>query len=135
MTKEGKSVSKRLYKLMIGALKIIPMLLALCVIVNTILDFLCIDSFLMSLIGGVSIVPLLFLYITSYVFQFCIYHRMFLHYVLVNNILTYIDYYIGIPMSNGALFMLHMLLIGLLLFFVLYFYKKESCYKQLKSCC
>lgn len=120
---------------MIGALKIFPMLLAVCTILNTGFDFFGIESNTLSFIAGVSVLPLLFLYLVSYVFQFCIYHRMFLHYVVVNNILTYLDYYIGLPISNGALFMLHILLIGLFLFLILYFYRKESCCRPSKSCC
>lgn len=115
---------------MLGALKILPMLLAVCVLANTISDMLGKNSFIWSLIGGISIVPLIFLYISSFVFRFCAYHRMFLHYVLVNNILTYIDYYIGIPISNGALFMFHLLLAGIFLFLILYFYKKAQCCKR-----
>ena len=114
---------------MIGALKILPMLLAVCTIINTGFDFFGIKSELMSFLAGVSLFPLLFLYISSFVFQFCIYHRMFLHYVVANNILTYIDYYVGLPVSNGALFMLHIVLIGIFLFLILYFYKKAQCCK------
>ena len=121
--------NRRLYKLMIGALKILPMLLAVCTIINTGFDFFGIKSELMSFLAGVSLFPILFLYISSFVFQFCIYHRMFLHYVIANNLLTYIDYYVGLPVSNGALFMLHIVLIGIFLFLILYFYKKAQCCK------
>lgn len=112
---------------MLGLLKVIPMLLALSAILGMMLDFFGIDNYLFSLIGGVSFFPLLFLYIISFVFRFCVYHRMFLHYVVANNLLTYYDYYIGIPVSNAGLFMIHMLLIGIFLFLILYFYRKERC--------
>ena len=79
------------------------------------------------MIGGVSFLPLLFLYLASYAFHFCEYHRMFLHYIVVNNILTLYDFYIGIPISDKMLFTIHVALVGQLLFLVLYLYKKECC--------
>ena len=122
-----KYLNKTLYKLCIEALTIVPMLLALCAILNTLFDFFGIDSGFLSLLGGISIIPLAFLYIVSYVFRFCAYHRMFLHYILVSNLITWIDYYIHIPISTMTLFALHMFLIGLFLFLILYYYRKERC--------
>ena len=80
--------------------------------------------------GGMSILPLLFLYLASYAFEFCEYHRMFLHYVAVNNIIICFDYYVGLPISDVNLFMLHIIIVGLFLFLVLYFYRKERCCKR-----
>ena len=111
-------------------LKVIPMLLALSAMIGMFLDFFGIDSSVFSFIGGVSLLPLLFLYLASYVFRFCEYHRMFLHYVVANNLITYADYYFGLPIENTTLFMVHIFLIGLFLFLVLYFYRKEKCCKQ-----
>ena len=129
MAMEERLKSKRLYKATIGVLKVIPMLLAFCAVLNMFFDFFNIDSGFLSIIGGISILPLLFLYLASYAFQFCTYHRMFLHYVLVNNILTCIDYYIGLPFDNLFLFMLHLFVVGLFLFLILYFYRREKCCK------
>lgn len=111
-------------------LKVIPMLLALSAMIGMLLDFFGKDSSIFSFIGGVSLLPLLFLYLASYVFRFCEYHRMFLHYVVANNVLTYADYYVGLPIDNATLFMIHVFLIGVFLFLVLYFYRKERCCKR-----
>ena len=121
---------RSLYKLLLIVLKVIPMLLALSAMIGMLLDFFGKDSSIFSFIGGVSLLPLLFLYLASYVFRFCEYHRMFLHYVVANNILTYSDYYIGLPIDNAALFMIHVFLIGVFLFLVLYFYRRERCCKR-----
>ena len=112
---------------MLLVLKVIPMLLALTDIIGMMLDFFGKDSSVLSFIGGVSVLPLIFLYLASYVFRFCEYHRMFLHYIVANNVLTYTDYYIGLPVDNVVLFMLHIVLIGIFLFLVLYFYRRERC--------
>ena len=107
-------------------LKIIPALLALFDIVNTVLGFLGIECHWISFFGGISFLTLTFLYLSSFAFQFCAYHRMFLHYILVTNIISIADYEIGIPLSNLNLFRVHIILLGLLLFFVLYLYKHEK---------
>lgn len=103
------------------------MLLALCAVINMFLDFFGISCYTLSIIGGMSILPLAFLYLASYVFQFCIYHRMFLHYILANNILVWADYWVGLPLGDRTLFMVHLLLVGVFLFLILYFYRKERC--------
>jgi len=130
MGAEERNVSKRWYKLTLGALKIIPMLLAFCAALNMLFDFYGINSFAISIIGGMSILPLLFLYLFSIVFRFCAYHRMFLHYILVNNILVWLDYLVGIPVSDGMLLMIHMSIVCVFLFLILYFYRKEKCCKR-----
>lgn len=125
-----RSVSRRKYKLMLVALKLIPMLLAICSMLNMLFDFFGIDSHIFSFISGMSLLPLAFLYLASYVFGFCAYHRMFLHYIVANNVLMGIDYYIGIPVSDTILLMFYLILVGLFLFLVLYFYRKEKCCRR-----
>ena len=92
--------SKLLYKIELRLLKIIPMILAFTALLNSILSYFNIDLYILSYIGGVSIFTMVFLYLSSYVFKFCEYHRMFLHYVVVTWIINTIDYYIGIPMND-----------------------------------
>ena len=125
-----RSVNRRPYKLTMGALKVIPMLLTLCAVLNMAFDFFGFDSGFLSLIGGISLLPLLFLYLASYVFCFCAYHRIFLHYLLASNILVWFDYYIGIPVTDKVLLMLHVLLVGVFMFLVLYLYRREKCCKR-----
>ena len=114
-----------LHKLVVFVLKIIPMLLATTSLLNTLLSYWDIDWPVLSYLGGISLFPLIFLYLASYAFKFCEYHRVFLHYVTVNWILNIWDYYWGIPISNKGLFMLYMVITGLFMFLALYFHQKE----------
>ena len=116
---------RRLYRVEVYTIKIIPMLLALTSLLNTILSYFDIDAPILSYIGGVSILPLLFLYLSSYVFKFCTYHRLFLHYVSLNWILNIVDYYWGIPVSDKSLFLLYLSITGVFLYLILYFHQKE----------
>lgn len=130
MSKEEKSLERSLYKLTLGLLKVIPMILALCAVLNTFFSFYGIRCDFLSLFGGVSFLPLAFLYLSSIVFRFCIYHRMFLHYILLTDILNTVDFYVGIPLNNRSLFGIYLFLTGVFLFLILYFYRKEKCCKR-----
>lgn len=127
MAVEESLRSKTLYKIEIGLLKIIPMVLAGIYLSNTILSyFLDIDLIILSYIGGVSLLPLIFLYLSSYVFRFCIYHRVFLHYITLNELILTLDTHIGLPISDLEYFCLQMSIFGISLFLFLYLYVKSN---------
>ena len=117
--------SKDLYKIELYLIKVIPIIISGIYVLNTALSYFDIDVPLLSYLGGISILPLIFLYISSYVFRFCSYHRMFLHYISLNWILDVIDYYWGIPVSDKDLFLLYMIITGIFLFIILYLHQKK----------
>ncbi len=63
---------RRVYKLLIGTLKIIPMVLAITTMTGTLFSFFNINPSVLSFIGSVSLFPPIFLYLASYAFRFCI---------------------------------------------------------------
>lgn len=101
------------------------MILALTALVNAILSYFGIDLYILSYIGGVSIFTMIFLYLSSYVFKFCEYHRMFLHYVVVTWVINIIDYYIEIPINDLEYLCLQMIVAGISLFIILYLYVRS----------
>ena len=118
--------SKLLYKIELYLIKIIPFILATVCFINTTLSYFCIDIPFLSYIGGISIMPLLFLYISSYVFRFCFYHRLPLHYITINIILNLIDEYIGIPLSDRHLYAIYVIITFIFLILLIY----EHCRKR-----
>lgn len=116
--------SKDLYKIELYLLKVMPMLLAAIYLVNTVLSYYDIVMLALSYIGGLSFIPLVFMYISSYVFRFCSYHRMFLHYIVINDLINLIDYHYTLPISDWELLILHMSIAGISLFIILYLYVK-----------
>lgn len=126
MDVEEKLRSKRLYKIELLLLKLIPMILAFTALLNSILSYFGIDLYILSYIGGISIFTMVFLYLSSYVFKFCEYHRMFLHYVVITWIINIIDYYIGIPVTDLEYLCLQMIVAGISLFIILYLYVKHN---------
>lgn len=122
---ENSLRSKDLYKIELYLLKVMPMLLAAIYLVNTVLSYYDIIIPVLSHIGGLSFIPLVFMYVSSYVFRFCSYHRMFLHYIVVNNSINLIDYYYTLPISDWELLILHISVAGIILFIILYMYVKS----------
>ena len=129
MVKEGKLKqvrSKILYKFELILLKFIPFILAFVCFLNTVFSYFGIDLEFLAHIGGVSLFTLLFLYLSSYVFKFCLYHRLALHYVVINNVLNIYDYYIGIPLDDRNLFILYLVIAFVFLTLILIDYVNNN---------
>lgn len=123
MAKAESLRSKILYKTLLILLKYIPIIIALFYVLNTITALVGIDMPVLSHIAGMSLFTWIFMYIAAWVFQFCIYHRMFLYYILITDLINIYDYYIEI---NYDIVPIHITLIGTSLFLILYFYVKHN---------
>lgn len=117
--------NKILYKTQLCLLKVIPMVMAFIFWINTVLSYFDIDLEVFSYIGSCSIITIVYLYISSYVFRFCEYHRMFLHYVCIIWLINIYDYYIGIPVDDISMLMIYQIITGICLFTILYLYAKN----------
>ena len=116
-----KSRRSNLQRLLLLVLKYIPMVIALCYMLNT---MFYIEP--LSNIAGVSLLTWIFLYLASVVFEFCSYHRMFLWYILIDDVLNIVDYYWNIPISTDNLIRIHNILAVITLFIVLILYAKSN---------
>lgn len=94
------------------------MVLALLYFINSILSYFYINTEIISYIQFVLFIT--FIYISSYAFKFCNYHRMFIHYIVLITILNYIDYNYGVPLSLRAMITLQVILAVIFLFIILY---------------
>ena len=121
---ENSKLSNYKYKLFLGLLKVLPMAMAGLCLLNTVLSYLNIDWPTITYLSGIGLIPWLFVLIASYLFHFCEYHRMFLWYILVNNVICWIDFQWPLPISNWNYFILHIIIAGVFLFLVLYFHQK-----------
>ena len=120
------NLNKTLYKIQLYLLKVIPMVMAFICLLNTILSYYNIDLEFLSYVGSCSILMVVYLYISSYVFRFCEYHRMFLHYIVLNTAINTYDMYIGVPLSDRGIFTLYLSIAGIFLFIILYLYVKSK---------
>jgi hypothetical protein len=111
-------------------LKYIPHISSLFYIIYTLLSFLEIDSLILGQLAHISILPWLFMYLSSIIFKFCYVHRLPLYYIAVNELLVNLDYYINIPVSDIQLLLIHLLAIGFLIFAYTYYYLKYRLHNE-----
>lgn len=84
-------LNKALYKLVILFIKYFPILFSIISIIFNILWLIGIELWIIAYLGYTSILVVLFLYLVSYAFKFCKWHRMPIHYLLISNIINIID--------------------------------------------
>lgn len=112
--------NKLLYKIELILIKYIPYIISVIYFLNTILSYFDIDVYFLSHLGGMSILTFIFLYISSFVFKFCIYHRLPLYYILLCDLINYYDYYIGILVNNKELVLIHIILLSIFVLLLVY---------------
>lgn len=119
-------MTKKLYKLELLLIKSLPLGIALCYLLNSILSYFNINAEICSYLGGMSFFPLIFILVSSFVFKFCIYHRLPIYYIIVSDILNYYDLYVGIPLDNRNLFIMNMIIAGIFIVLIV-FTKAKIC--------
>lgn len=127
--------SKLLYKIELVLIKYIPYALALICFINTTFSYFGIDLIFLSYLGYTSLLTLAFLYISSYTFKFCIYHRLSLHYILINDILNIFDEYIGIPLDDRGLYSVYVIIVFIFITIAIYEHYKRRTDKAVKKKC
>lgn len=110
------------YKLELICVKYIPILIAAVVLLNAILSYFDIYVDELNYIAGTSFLTLIPMYISSYAYKFCEYHRMFIHYILTHKLLVIVDMYIGIPLSKFSILIMYLMVVGIFAVATLYIY-------------
>ena len=99
--------------------KITPILIAFIHLINEIVGFLGFNDIPLNYISGISLIPIIYLYYTSYVFKLCSYYRMFLHYAVTINIINTIDFYIGFPFDDIQYIIFHIIVTLVFMFIII----------------
>jgi hypothetical protein len=120
----GENLKNKIYKIEIFLLKVLPFILASIYLCTTVLDYFMIDSTLLNYLALVVIY--VFVYTSSYVFKFCTYHRMPIHYIVLINILSVYDVYVGIPINEYRLIQMYAIITCIFLFITVYLYVKSN---------
>lgn len=113
-----ESLNKASYKLLLYSVKVIPIVISGIYLLNTIFSYFNVDTPVFSY--AVQFLFIGMLYSSSYVFKFCPWHRMFIHYILIVFVLNIVDYHIGLPLSDRELFIFYIILTTLFMFIVMY---------------
>lgn len=131
-------INKQLYKVDLFLLKLLPVLMCGGLIIASYgATFQITAEFgiilqIVSHYVGLVMAPIMFMYISSYVFKFCNYHRMFIHYIAIIELMNVTNWYFKIPITNDLYngIQITITITFLLLAIGMYLYKR----KQLKLC-
>lgn len=126
MHAEARLRSKFLYKIELIGIKYIPIIIALLYFIDTILDALEVEIDALSHLFGLSFLPWCFLLLSSFVFKFCLYHRLPLYYIAINHIISLIDYYIGIPIGLQGWIVGHILMLFMFIVLMIVNHQKNK---------
>jgi hypothetical protein len=75
---------------------------------------------------GLVLLPVVMLYVVSFTFRFCNYHRMFIHYILVEELINTADWYYDIPVSDETMATIHAKITSVFLFLaIILFFRKR----------
>ena len=124
LAKEAKLDRNLKYKGFLVILKYIPHFIAFFYVLYTLLYFVGIDAVMLGRLTHISVIPWLFMYMTSHIFRYCYVHRLPLYYIASNELLIDTDYYIGLPVSDIKLLLIHLTAIIVLIFGYSYYYVK-----------
>lgn len=97
---------KELYKVDLFLLKLLPVIMACSFVIAQYAALFNIGSgptLVLQIVThylGLTLAPMLFMFISSKVFQFCTYHRMFIYYILTIQLMNVTNWYFKIPISN-----------------------------------
>lgn len=128
MSKEN--INKNLYKLTIITLKFLPIVMASAFMISNVIHITIVQ--MICHIIGLNVAQFLFIYLTSYAFKFCNYHRIFIHYLVLIQTINVIDWYIEIPISDKAMQITHIVISVVFIFIAvkMYYNKNIKCIKD-----
>ena len=113
-----------MYKLELVCVKYTPIIISFFTIISILLSFIGIDTSLYGNLLVASLLSTIPMYISSYVYRFCAYHRMFIHYLVIIHLIDICDRLFIIPVSDYNLLVLYLSITGICLFIILYLYLK-----------
>lgn len=131
-----------MYRLQLVCTKVVPILLSGLYLLGIVFDYFGHHVVALDYLAGTSLFTVLPMYMSSYAFRFCKYHRMFIHYLLICNIIDMLDFYVGIPVSDAVLLYIFLALTGIFSYLALYYHIKygerkvitPSCWTAKESC-
>jgi hypothetical protein len=129
--KQDIVLNKHLYKVNLVLLKLLPVIMCSGLIIASYgATFQVITGFgiilqIVSHYLGLVIAPIGFMYISSYIFKFCNYHRMFIHYIAIIELMNVTNWYFKIPITNDLYNGIQIIITILFLFLAIVMYIKK----------
>lgn len=99
--------SKSVYKTTVKLLKLLPMIMVVSYFLMLLLFYTADRYIVIPHVLGTVIAPLVFIYLISYVFRYCTFHRMFIHYYAFIQLLNVIGHYHWLPTDGETTTLIH----------------------------
>ena len=120
-------IKQKLYKINILILKILPLILALFYFLWNVLYALGVSIKLFSYLGSLSIIPAIFILISSKTFEFCVTHRIPIYFILTVNLINYVLSLVMFSISvKWYLTILSSVLLLFILLIIVFKYKENA---------
>ena len=120
-------LNKTLYKLFLIAIKYIPLIIAMVFVTSITCNYFGYSVPLLSYFGGACYIFIGLLYLISFVFKFCILHRIPLHYVTIGNVFGILTKYCSFSLSTLTMFRIYFILTGIMaIVYIWFMYKNRN---------
>ncbi len=113
------------HKILMLCIKYLPFIIAGISFIGTLFATFGIDLIFLSFIGYASILDIIFMLVLSFGFQFCIWHRLPIYYILGMNLVNFTCYKFNIITVSSTFTVINILLFCILMF--LSAYLKNKC--------
>jgi len=117
-----RNLNKIWYSIYLIILRYIPISLAICEFLHVLFSWFGINLQILAYIGGISIIPLIFMLLASILFRYCITHRLPLYYCLMDSSISVIDYYYSLPLIET--YYIYFIIFGISVILYVYCYVK-----------
>ena len=128
MAAEENQLRRSNYKIFLFINKYLPYVISLLYMVDTLLYFFGVDLPVLSIFGGMSILPIIYFISVSFTFKYCLYHRLQLYYIMVNDAISWLEFTIGLPVSDTTYISISLVLmfITILITTILYLKRRRN---------
>jgi hypothetical protein len=124
------SLHKKNFKIELYILKVLPSIIALFYLIFTVCTILHININFIAYFFHLSVISWIFLLYTSFLFKFCVHHRIPLYYILLNDVINILNSASCITMEVYTFLKLHSVILGVCLFVYIYTYLKYKKYEK-----
>lgn len=107
-------------------MKYVPVLIACVYFINAIASCIGVKLWILQDVFFLSPITALFILCASFVFKFCIWHRLPIYYCIILHIISYIDYYTNFLMVNSLALFVYLTLTIFCILLGMYFKNKRN---------
>lgn len=123
----------RLHKLFLIIVKYLPFIIGIIYFLIAILNCFGIECIILINLIFISPISALFILAASFVFKFCIWHRLPIYYCMILEIISFIDYYSPLLIPSNLILLIYLSVTILMILIGMYFKNRYNNEKRKKN--